>query len=150
VIDYYSLLRNAVCALERNTQDERNALYERVRNALGGMLRAADPSPTESEIVDECLALDTAISRLEAPYSFLDTLSHLPPNARAALRSTLDTMRRTDIPLPPSKVAARLQQRRSTTPAFQINTAPEKPQATHRARALARRNGGATLRNRAE
>ena len=51
MIDYYSLIRRAVCALESNTRDERHALYERVRNALAGMLLASDPSPTETEIV---------------------------------------------------------------------------------------------------
>jgi hypothetical protein len=114
VIDYYPLIRRAVCALESNTQDERHALYERVRNALAGMLLASDPSPTETEIVDECLALDTAINRVEAPYTFLDSLTHLPAHARAALRSALDVMRETDTPLTASRLAGRSKEIRST------------------------------------
>src|SRR5436190_1750081 len=107
MMDYDTLIRRAVCALEGTTRGERQALYERVRNTLAGILRASNQPRTDAEIVDECLALETAIKRSEASYSFLDGLSNLPPDARAALHSALDTMRRADTPLPPSRLAAR-------------------------------------------
>jgi hypothetical protein len=112
MIRYYSLIRRALCALESNTKAERYALYERVRNALAEILRASDPSPTEPEIVDECLALDAAIDRAEAAYTLLDTLTHLPPGARRALRSALDAMRRTETPLPFSALVPALKSAR--------------------------------------
>jgi len=106
--DYYVLVRRAVSALERNTEDDRRALYERVRNALAGILRASNPAPSEDEIMDECLGLEAAISRVEAPYSILRSLSNLPPDTRAALRSALDTMYQIDAPLSYSEPAERM------------------------------------------
>jgi hypothetical protein len=103
MIDYYDLIRRAVAALTNNTIEEREALYERIRNALAGILRASEPAPSEAEIVDACLALETAIRRVEAPYSFLETLAHLPPAARASLRHALDTMHQTYASSPSTK-----------------------------------------------
>jgi hypothetical protein len=139
-IEYYPLIRRAVCALENNTKGERHALYETVRNALAGMLRASDPSPTDSEIVSECLLLETAISQVEAPYSCLESLTHLPPHTRAALRSALDVMRGTDTPLPPSKLAARLKRYRSTTSQSRL-PAPPSPERERLVPSLAARTG---------
>jgi hypothetical protein len=99
--DFYPLIRRAVSTLERNTLEERHAIYERARNTLAQILRSSAPLPTETEIVGECLALDKAIARVEAPYSCLESLAHLPPQARAALQSTLDAMRRLDRPTAP-------------------------------------------------
>jgi hypothetical protein len=98
--DFYPLVRRAVAELEHNTFEERHAVYERARNALGRILRGSDPLPSASEIVRQCLALDKAIERVETPYSFVETLSHLPPGARTALRNTLEAMRRIDCPSP--------------------------------------------------
>ena len=80
--DFYPLIHRAVSKLDSNTVEERHALYERARNSLAQILRGSNPPPTDSEIVRECLALEKAIVRAEAPYSFLDTLSHLPLDTR--------------------------------------------------------------------
>jgi hypothetical protein len=95
--DFYPLVRRAVSALDRNTDEDRHTLYERARNALAQTLRGSDPSPTEAEIVCECLALEKAIDQVEAPYSFLNSLSHLPTGTRAALRNALHAMSGTDM-----------------------------------------------------
>ena len=47
--DYYPLIARAVAGLERNTGDQRRALYERARTALVAQLRGLDPPLTESE-----------------------------------------------------------------------------------------------------
>src|ERR1700730_1943172 len=100
--DFYPLILRAVSALDKNTDAERHAFYERARNALAQVLRSSKPAPTESEIVCECLALDQAIDRVEAPYAVLDTLTNLPPGTRAALRSAVELMRKIDKSSPPS------------------------------------------------
>lgn len=97
MIDYYDLIRRAVSALDNNNKEQREALYERIRNTLAGILRACEPAPTEAQIVEACLALETAITRVEAPYSFLDTLAHLPAAARSSLRHALDAMHQTSL-----------------------------------------------------
>ena len=99
--DFYPLILRAVCGLARNTDAERHALYERARNVLAQILRSSEPAPTDSEIVYQCLALDQAIDRVEAPYVVLDTLTHLPPAARATLRSAVELVRKIDKPAPP-------------------------------------------------
>jgi hypothetical protein len=64
--DYYPLIAKAVAGLEKNTGDQRRALYERARTALVAQLRGLDPSLSESEITRERLALEEAIRKVEA------------------------------------------------------------------------------------
>jgi hypothetical protein len=64
--DYYPLIGRAVAGLEKNTGDQRRALYERARTALVAQLRGLDPPLTESEITRERLALEEAIRKVEA------------------------------------------------------------------------------------
>jgi len=64
--DYYPLIARAVAGLERNTGDQRRALYERARTALVAQLRGLDPPLTESEITRERLALEESIRKVEA------------------------------------------------------------------------------------
>jgi hypothetical protein len=64
--DYYPLIARAVEALERNTGENRRALYERARTALVAQLRGVVPALEESEITRERLALEEAIRKIEA------------------------------------------------------------------------------------
>jgi hypothetical protein len=64
--DYYPLIAKAVAGLEKNTGDQRRALYERARTALVAQLRGLDPPLSESEITRERLALEEAIRKVEA------------------------------------------------------------------------------------
>ncbi len=64
--DYYPLIARAVAGLDKNTGENRRALYERARGALVNQLRGVEPALDESEITRERLALEEAIRRLEA------------------------------------------------------------------------------------
>src|SRR5438105_3116030 len=64
--DYYPLIAKAVAGLEKNTGDQRRALYERARSALVAQLRGLEPPLTESEITRERLGLEEAIRKVEA------------------------------------------------------------------------------------
>src|SRR5580700_8398693 len=64
--DYYPLIARAVAGLDKNTGDQRRALYERARTALVAQLRGLDPPLTESEITRERLALEESIRKVEA------------------------------------------------------------------------------------
>jgi len=64
--DYYPLIARAVAGLDKNTGDQRRALYERARTALVAQLRGLDPPLSESEITRERLALEESIRKVEA------------------------------------------------------------------------------------
>ena len=64
--DYYPLIARAVAGIEKNTAEDRRALYERARTALVGQLRSVTPALSEAEITRERLALEDAIRRVEA------------------------------------------------------------------------------------
>src|SRR5512142_1687082 len=64
--DYYPLIGRAVNGLDKNTGENRRALYERARNALVNQLRSVDPALDESDITRERLALEEAIRKVEA------------------------------------------------------------------------------------
>jgi hypothetical protein len=64
--DYYPLIARAVAGLDKNTGENRRALYERARTALVNQLRGAEPALEESDITRERLALEEAIRRLES------------------------------------------------------------------------------------
>ena len=63
--DYYPLIARAVAGLDKNTGENRRALYERARTALVNQLRGVDPPLDESDITRERLALEEAIRKLE-------------------------------------------------------------------------------------
>src|SRR5262245_6614938 len=64
--DYYPLISRAVSGLERNTGENRRALYDRARVALVNQLRGVQPALEESEITRERLALEESIRKVEA------------------------------------------------------------------------------------
>ena len=64
--DYHPLIARAVAGLEKNTGENRRALYERARAALVAQLRGVVPALDESEITRERLALEEAIRKVEA------------------------------------------------------------------------------------
>lgn len=67
--DYYPLIARAVAGLDKNTGENRRALYERARTALVAQLRGVEPPLDESEITQERLALEEAIRKIEAEAS---------------------------------------------------------------------------------
>ena len=64
--DYYPLVSRAVAGLDKNTGENRRALYERARTALVAQLRSVDPALNESDITRERLALEESIRKVEA------------------------------------------------------------------------------------
>ena len=63
--DYLPLIARAVAGLERNTKEQRRALYKRARTALVMQLRGVVPALDESEIRRERSALEDAIRKVE-------------------------------------------------------------------------------------
>lgn len=64
--DYHPLIARAVAGLERNTGENRRALYERARTALVAQLRGISPALNESDITRERLSLEDAIRKVES------------------------------------------------------------------------------------
>src|SRR6478735_5085084 len=64
--DYYPLIARAVSGLDRNTGENRRALYDRARAALVVQLRGVEPALDETDITRERLALEEAIRKVEA------------------------------------------------------------------------------------
>src|SRR5690349_21691200 len=64
--DYYPLISRAVSGLEKNTGENRRALYDRARAALVSQLRGVLPALDETDITRERLALEESIRKVEA------------------------------------------------------------------------------------
>jgi hypothetical protein len=65
--DYYPLISRAVAGLDADApRQTRRALYERARAAQLTQLRACSPPLSEAEIMCERLALEEAVSKVEA------------------------------------------------------------------------------------
>ncbi len=79
--DYYPLISRAVAGLERNSGENRRALYERARAALLAQLRGVTPALNESDITRERLALEESIRKVEAEAArqFVEPSRQPPP-----------------------------------------------------------------------
>jgi len=64
--DYYPLIARAVGGLDKNSGENRRALYDRARTALVSQLRGVEPALDETDITRERLALEEAIRKVEA------------------------------------------------------------------------------------
>jgi hypothetical protein len=64
--DWYTLMSDAIAALDKKTVAARLAFYDRARASLANSLRNADPPLSETTIEHERLALEEAISKVEA------------------------------------------------------------------------------------
>lgn len=96
--DYYPLIARAVAGLEKNTGDQRRALYERARTALVAQLRGLDPPLTESEITRERLALEESIRKVEAEAARKARID-MPRIDPVSVTRPLDAPKRDDKPL---------------------------------------------------
>jgi len=97
--DYYPLIARAVAGLEKNTGDQRRALYERARTALVAQLRGLDPPLGESEITRERLALEESIRKVEAEAA-RKAHFEMPRLNPVTLTRPLDLLKRDDKPVP--------------------------------------------------
>ncbi|GAU83015.1 hypothetical protein [Bosea sp. BIWAKO-01] len=71
--DFYPILARAIAGLPDKSPEARRAVYDRARTALVAQLRSLDPPVGEAEIMRERLALDEAMSRVEADYDEAET-----------------------------------------------------------------------------
>src|SRR5664280_175349 len=81
--DYQPLIARAVNGLDKNTGENRRALYERARGALVNQLRGVEPALDESDITRERLALEEAIREVEA-----EAVERTRPDATEAADAT--------------------------------------------------------------
>src|SRR6476619_7489965 len=95
--DYHPLIARAVAGLDKNTGENRRALYERARTALVAQLRGVVPALDESEITRERLALEEAIRKVEAEAARQARESARPNIVKRAESPP----RREDVPRPP-------------------------------------------------
>ena len=99
--DYHPLIARAVAGLDKNTGENRRALYERARTALVAQLRGVQPALEESEITRERLALEEAIRKVEA-----ESARHARETARPAFIKRAEAPRQDAPPQQPSRPAA--------------------------------------------
>src|SRR5258707_15634345 len=64
--DYTQFLTRAIAALDRNTPEQRQALYDRARKALVDKLRSSDPALRNTDLAAESAGLEVSIRRVEA------------------------------------------------------------------------------------
>src|SRR5262249_2683476 len=93
--DYHPLIARAVAGLDKNTGENRRALYERARTALVAQLRGVVPALEESEITRERLALEEAIRKVEA-----ESARHARETARPAFIKRSEAPKREEPPRP--------------------------------------------------
>jgi lipoprotein-anchoring transpeptidase ErfK/SrfK len=65
MVDYVPLIARAVAALNPNTSEKRQALYDRARKTLVDQLRINDPTLSRTDLKAESAALEVAIQRVE-------------------------------------------------------------------------------------
>ena len=64
--DYYSVIVRAVAALDANTPDSRQALYNRARTVQATKLNGFEPPLSREKVELECEALEQAIRNLRS------------------------------------------------------------------------------------
>ena len=96
--DYYPLISRAITGLDKNTGENRRALYERARAALVNQLRSVEPALEESDVTRERLALEDAIRKVEAEAAkrtrpdAVDTVEAQPSISDQGLRGFRETV----------------------------------------------------------
>src|ERR1700742_4779289 len=100
--DYHPLIARAVAGLDKNSGENRRALYERARVALAAQLRGVVPALEESEITRERLSLEEAIRKVEA-----EAARHAREAARANPVKRTEQPRREPTPPTPARASAR-------------------------------------------
>jgi hypothetical protein len=67
--DFYPMVLAALAKLDRNTEEARQALYQRARTTLAERLRNLDPPISEQRIMEERLAFEEAVRKAEADWT---------------------------------------------------------------------------------
>jgi hypothetical protein len=103
--DYQPLILRAVEGLDKNTGENRRALYERARTALVAQLRGVVPPLDESEITRERLALEEAIRKVEAESARRAREAPRPPPPKRPVETPVRAAPPPPPPPPPSPPA---------------------------------------------
>jgi hypothetical protein len=139
--DYHPLIARAVAGLEKNSGENRRALYERARTALVAQLRGVTPALEESEITRERLALEEAIRRVEA-----EAARHARDTARPNLLKRAEAARREEPSRPAPAPRPDEPPPRPTLPGFNLPSPPPRAPAEPRPSASRRALANAALR----
>jgi len=91
--DYYSLISNAIAALDNKTGKTRRVFYDRARATLADHLRKAEPPLSETFIEHELLALEDAISKVEANATLSEGKWSIPNGLQTQSDHTKDPIR---------------------------------------------------------
>jgi hypothetical protein len=90
--DYYPSISRAVAALDKKSFETRRVVYDRARTTLADQLQRVDPLLSETDLKHERLALEHAISKVEADAMLL---SAYYPHHASEERASLGPVRRT-------------------------------------------------------
>ncbi len=63
--DFYPVIARVIASLEQDTAEARQAVYDRARRVLREQVRDLEPALSPSERMDEMLALEEAIRKVE-------------------------------------------------------------------------------------
>jgi len=100
--DYYSILSRAVDGLDRNTAQERAALFERARNMLIDRIENERAQWTEQAALAEVAKFDAATDRIEADIARRTTNDSVGRYRQGAGRPERAATPSRDVPPPPS------------------------------------------------
>jgi hypothetical protein len=107
--DYYHLISDAIAALDKKTSETRHAFYDRARASLADNLRKADPPLSETFIEHERLALEGAISKVEADAIRSDGTRSIPSGLQTPSDHIENYLRRVTAEASSAKPDAKLQ-----------------------------------------
>ena len=110
--DYYSLISNAIAALDKKTGEGRRVFYDRARATLVDHLRKADPPLSETSIEHERLALEDAISKVEADVVLSEGARPTPNGLQTQSDYTKDFIRGAPVEASSAQPNAKLQRER--------------------------------------
>jgi hypothetical protein len=110
--DYYPLISDAIAALEKKSSEGRSAFYDRARAILTDKLWKADPPLSEAMIEQERLALEDAISKVEADATRSEETRSIPDNLQTQSDHTQDRIGKAMVETSPAEPVAKLQRER--------------------------------------
>ena len=111
--DFYPLVLRALAKLARNTEKDRQALYQRARTTLAARLQDIDPPVSQQRIMEERLAFEEAVRKAEADW----TRGLVERELLSKLADAIEHDSVADLPAPPrdpwTHLSGTLQQARS-------------------------------------
>jgi hypothetical protein len=110
--DYYALISYAIAAFDKKTSEARRVFYDRARAILVDRLRNADPPLSETVIEHERLALEDAISKVEADAIASEGTLPIPNGLQTQSDHTEDYIRSATVEASSAQPDAKLQRQR--------------------------------------